>query len=192
MADSELTSLSLVTSNQITDTTSSQFYIVRNGNSQAIDGDMLQARFGTLPGVLLVRSTGFSIDNNVNTPISWDDAEYDLFGMWSSNSVTLVQIPNDEIAYIQFGFAFGWGGNTSGRRTHEFLKNGSPLHPNLRYDAAGTVGISGTTMTMPFVSYPVACNSGDLFEVTALQDSGGTLSSVGSSTYLAAWPVAFR
>lgn len=192
MADTQLTSLTAIASTNITDLSSVELYAVNNGNSRRLSGDMFQSRFGTVPGILLVRSTNQPLETGVFSPALWDAADYDFGGYWDAQSPSIIYFDNSDVWYAQFALGVSWAADNTGVRNATFIKNGDFSSFLGRAESSGIVPTAAPYRDF-VITPPVLISSGDTWEAIIRQTTASTLElQANALTFFSMWPLAFR
>lgn len=131
------------------------------------------------PMVRLRRTVSQSIPNNTTTAISWDFIEVETVNFWDSTVPTRVT-PSVPGWYVgSCGFSFG--GHATGVREMNVIKNGSGTERILRVNHDAYTNASLALVSRGHVFLEQFNGTTDYMTVEISQNSGGALSSIGTS-----------
>lgn len=120
-------------------------------------------------GARVRRSAAQSLANNSVAVISWQVEDQDTDAFWSAGAPTRFTIPTGVTRVAVWG-QIGFASNSTGGRLVRVTKNGSP------FNGSGEAVVTAAAISMRVPVYcEVEVTAGDYFELSAFQNSGGSL-----------------
>jgi hypothetical protein len=128
------------------------------------------AFYDNRPTAFLVQTSFGSIPNTTLTPLSFQVANYDKWGAWSSGANTRYTAQVAGI-YAVSGYVT-WVPNGTGTRIGTIMYNGSGVQGGESENAAVNGTNNATSVAPPIL---ISAAVGDYFQLGAYQSSGGSL-----------------